>query len=251
MKKIFLILLLSTTSISSSAGWFDFWKNSEPSNTQIKEKVIEPHEDKIKEKVIEPNKGKQFKLLDYYNGIKASELPCRLTLIENWLGDEYMCAFRNSDTDVFQFHSNPLSKEVSKIFRYMLLNTSDAPQVIQQLKKNYGEPKASFLDKDFKTPLPYMVWGDSVLDITPWSWKDSRSNVITEYNVFITNSKKGGVGLSSRFLKCSGSGQCSQFFGVETNTPNLVVLRLMIFDVDRSNFSQTVISTGKAPVPIK
>jgi len=31
----------------------------------------------------------------------------------------------------------------------------------------------------------------------------------------------------------------------------LVVLSLKIFDVDRSNFSDTVISTGEAPAPIK
>lgn len=189
--------------------------------------------------ITSPSFGKEFSILKYFNGINTNKLPCQMKLIDNWLSDEYMCTFKNSETDIFEFQSDPISKEVFRFHRYILLNKSDVSMAIEQLIKKYGEPRSTFLDKDFNPPLPTMVWGDSRLDI------------ISAYDVFITNSKKGGVGLSSSFLKCEGSfGQCNELFNV-TGSPSTVVLSLMVYDVDRARYSNIVIKTGKPPQPKK
>ena len=178
--------------------------------------------------------GEDFKVLDYYNGINISELPCKMALTDK---GEYMCSFGNSETDVFEFQSDPIGKEVFRLHRYILLKKSDAQKVAKQLVQKFGKPNSVFYDKDFNPPVPVMAWGDSQLDI------------ITKYDVFIINQKKGGVGLSSKFLSCKYSfGQCNKLFGV-SGSSNEIVLSLMIFDVDRRDYSETVLRTGKHPQP--
>ena len=180
----------------------------------------------------------EFKILDYHNGIKTDKLPCKMKVVKNWLAnDQYMCVFNNSKTDVMEFQSDPISQEVYQIDRYVLLNNVDALAISKKLFIKYGKPSNGFQNKSFRHPLPMMTWGDS---------KIIKTSI---YSAKIMHPERNGAGLSLQFLQCSGSslGKCRNLFDITSNSPNLTVLNLTIFDADRYNYSAIVIETGKAP----
>ena len=180
----------------------------------------------------------EFKILDYHNGIKTDKLPCKMEAIDNWFtDDQYMCRFNNSATDVVEFQSDFISREVYQIDRYILLDISDAKTLTKKILKKYGNPDSGTLDNSFVIPLPVMAWGDTKIKRT------------SAQSSSIAHPKKQGVGFSLQFLKCSGSslGRCRSIFDVTTNSPNKTVLNLTVFDAARHAYSQKVITTGKAP----
>jgi len=175
----------------------------------------------------------EFKILDYHNGIKTDKLPCKMEVIDNWFtDDQYMCRFNNSATDVVEFQSDFISREVYQIDRYILLDISDAKTLTKKILNKYGNPDSGALNNSFIVPLPVMVWGDTKIERT-----------------YAIHPEKQGVGLSLQFRKCGGSslGMCRLIFDVTTDSPNKVVLHLTVFDAARHTYSQKVITTGKAP----
>ena len=81
----------------------------------------------------------EFKILDYHNGIKTDKLPCKMEAIDNWFtGDQYMCRFDNSATDVVEFQSDFISREVYQIDRYILIDISDARTLAKKIIKKNG-----------------------------------------------------------------------------------------------------------------
>ncbi len=180
----------------------------------------------------------EFTILDYHNGIKTDKLPCKMGMVNNWIqNDQYMCVFNNSKTDVMEFQSDPISQEVYRIDRYVLLKTVDALAISKKLFIKYGKPNDGFQNKSFLIPLPMMTWGESKIEKT------------SIYSANIKHPEKNGTGLSLQFLQCSGIslGKCRNLFDITSNSPNLTVLNLTIFDADRYNYSTIVIKTGKAP----
>ncbi len=180
----------------------------------------------------------EFKILGYHNGIKTDRLPCKMEAIDNWFtGDQYMCRFDNSATDVVEFQSDFISREVYQIDRYILIDILDARTLAKKIIKKYGDPDSGALDNSFIMPLPIMAWGDAKIERT------------SENSTSVVHPKKQGVGLSLQFLKCGGSslGRCRSIFDVATNSPNKTVLHLTVFDAARHAYSQKVITTGKAP----
>jgi hypothetical protein len=180
----------------------------------------------------------EFKILDYHNGIKTDRLPCKMEAIDNWFtGDQYMCRFDNSATDVVEFQSDFISQEIYQIDRYILLDISDAKTVTKKIIEKYGKPNSTVLDNSFSTPLPMSVWGGSKIES------------LYEFSHSITHPQKESVGLSMQFLKCSGIslGKCRSIFNIAINAPNKTVLNLSIFDAARYAYSKTVMETGKAP----
>ena len=184
----------------------------------------------------------EFKILDYHNGIKTDKLPCKMEVVDNWFSaDQYMCRFNNSDSDVIEFQSDFISREVYQIDRYILLDISDARTLAKKIIKKYGDPASGALDNSFITPLPIMTWGETRLDRT------------SEHSVHIAHPKTQGIGLSLQYLKCNGNslGKCRSIFDLTTNSPDKTVLHLTVFDAERHDYSQKVITTGKAPVTNK
>jgi len=182
--------------------------------------------------------AKDFKILNYHNGVKTDKLPCKMGAVDNWFtDDQYMCRFNNSAADVVEFQSDPIGREVYQIDRYILLDISDAKILTKKILKKYGNPDSGILDGNFVTPLPIMVWGDTKIRRT------------SEYSHSVVRPEKQGVGFSLKFLKCSGSslGICRSIFDVTIDSPNKTVLHLTVFDAARYDYSQKVISTGKAP----
>ncbi len=186
--------------------------------------------------------AKNFQILNYYNGMKANKLPCKMGVVNNWLtANQYMCEFKKSKTDILEFQSDPVSQEIFQVDRYILLKAIDALPISKKLFTKYGKPNSGFKNKSFRDPLPMMTWGDSKIEKT------------SIYSANVKHPKDNGLGLSLQFLQCKGTslGKCRNLFNITNNSPNLVVLNLTIFDAARYNYSKTVIETGEPPKIIK
>lgn len=181
--------------------------------------------------------AKDFKILNYHNGMKTDKLPCKMEVVDNWFkDDQYMCRFNNSATDVVEFQSDLVSQEVYQIDRYILLNISDAKTLAKKIVKKYGRPDSATINDSFNVPLPVIAWGGAKIKTFAHSYS-------------FVYPKKQDTGLSLQFLKCGGSslGKCRSIFDVAIDSPNKAVLHLTVFDATRHAYSKTVIETGKAP----
>ena len=96
--------------------------------------------------------------------IAEKEIPCEMKSEDKfWSGGKiYWCTHNLSNKDKIVFWGNPKTKEVVKIFRYILIKTIDRRKVLENFKLEYGEPKDSVVvEKEIK-----FVWGDSYFDKT-------------------------------------------------------------------------------------
>ena len=77
--------------------------------------------------------------------IAEKEIPCEMKSEDKfWSGGKiYWCTHINSSYDKIVFWGNPRTKEVVKIFRYILIKTIDRQKVLENFKSEYGEPNDS------------------------------------------------------------------------------------------------------------
>lgn len=156
---------------------------------------------------IGPSYSSELDILGFKTLSKVESLDCKFEYVDNWLNDEYHCHIYRSKTDVLEFNSDPYTNVIGRIHRKILVDVDDLSSVYEKIIDRYGEPKD-------KTPVGnILVWGDSTI----------LENLIVE------NKKKGGIGLSIQFDKCSSRVKCGLF---ETYNEDTVIVDFMLFNSD-------------------
>ena len=171
-------------------------------------------------------------ILNYTTGMSTKDIPCKMKSEDKfWSGGKiYWCTHINSSYDKIVFWGNPKTKEVVKIFRYIVIKTIDRQKVLENFKLEYGEPKDSLtVEKEIK-----FVWGDSYFD---------KTSIPGE--VMINNDRVHGLGLSLRTDICD-----NPLFGNDCNElgvfddPSHTVILLMLWDTDRYDEAMKLYQKG-------
>ena len=177
-------------------------------------------------------------ILNYTTGMSIKDIPCKMKSEDKfWSGGKiYWCTHNLSNKDKIVFWGNPITKEVVKIFRYILIKTTDTQKVLENFKSEYGEPKDSVvLEKEIKEFK--FVWGDSY-----FSYFDKTSVPV---EVMIVNDKVHGLGLSLSTDICDNplfGNDCNEF-GIKVDQSYTVIL-LMLWDVDKYSKAMKLYSKG-------
>ena len=150
--------------------------------------------------------------------------------------DTNWCTHTISSYDKIVFWGNPKTKEVVKIFRYILIKTTDTQKVLENFKSEYGEPKDSVvLEKEIKEFK--FVWGDSYFSYF--------CKTCVPVEVMIANDKIHGLGLSLSTDICD-----NPLFGNDCNElgvfddPSHTVILLMLWDTDRYDEAMKLYQKG-------
>ena len=194
---------------------------------------IEKMEDKVL-KYFKEMKGVK-EIQDEKPVIAEKEIPCEMKSEDKfWSGGKiYWCTHTISSYDKIVFWGNPKTKEVVKIFRYILIKTIDRQKVLENFKLEYGEPKDSLtVEKEIK-----FVWGDSYFD---------KTSIPGE--VMIANGKIHGLGLSLSTDICDNPmtglfGNACNELGV-FDDPSHTVIILRLWDTDRYRKAMKLYSKG-------
>ena len=171
-------------------------------------------------------------IVNYTTGMNIKDIPCKMKLEDKfWSGGKiYWCTHNLSNKDKIVFWGNPKTKEVVKIFRYILIKTIDRRKVLENFKLEYGEPKDSVaIEKEIK-----FVWGDSYFD---------KTSIPGE--VMINNDRVHGLGLSLRTDICDNplfGNDCDEF-GIKVDRSDTVIL-LMLWDTDRYSKAMKLYQKG-------
>jgi len=171
-------------------------------------------------------------ILNYTTGMNIKDIPCKMKSEDKfWSGGKiYWCTHNLSNKDKIVFWGNPKTKEVVKIFRYILIKTIDRRKVLENFKLEYGEPKDSVaVEKEIK-----FVWGDSYFD---------KTSIPGE--VMINNDRVHGLGLSLSTDICNNplfGNDCDEF-GIKVDQSYTVIL-LMLWDVDKYSKAMKLYSKG-------
>ncbi len=171
-------------------------------------------------------------ILNYTTGMSIKDIPCKMKSEDKfWSGGKiYWCTHNLSNKDKIVFWGNPKTKEVVKIFRYILIKTTDRRKVLENFKLEYGEPKDSVaVEKEIK-----FVWGDSYFD---------KTSIPGE--VMINNDRVHGLGLSLSTDICNNplfGNDCDEF-GIKVDQSYTVIL-LMLWDVDKYSKAMKLYQKG-------
>ena len=198
---------------------------------------IEKMEDKVL-KYFKEMKGVK-EIQDEKPVIAEKEIPCEMKSEDKfWSGGKiYWCTHNLSNKDKIVFWGNPKTKEVVKIFRYILIKTTDTQKVLENFKSEYGEPKDSVvIEKEIKEFR--FVWGDSYFVYF------CRECVPVE--VMVNNDKVHGLGLSLRTDVCDSilfGSDCNDEFGIKVD-PSYTIIHLMLWDTDRYDKAMKLYQKG-------
>ena len=229
---VFLVLIFCNTSLSDTRlSILNYTTGMSTVVTKVTNKTfIEKMEDKVLKYFKEMKGVKETQ--DEKPVIAEKEIPCEMKAEDKfWSGGKiYWCTHNLSNKDKIVFWGNPKTKEVVKIFRYILIKTIDRRKVLENFKLEYGEPKDSVaIEKEIK-----FVWGDSYFDKTSFPGK-----------VMIANDKVHGLGLSLSTDICDNplfGNDCNEF-GIKVDQSYTVIL-LMLWDVDKYSKAMKLYSKG-------
>ena len=229
---IFLVLIFCNTSLSDTRlSILNYTTGMSTVVTKVTNKTfIEKMEDKVLKYFKEMKGVKETQ--DEKPVIAEKEIPCEMKSEDKfWSGGKiYWCTHNLSNKDKIVFWGNPKTKEVVKIFRYVLIKTIDRRKVLENFKLEYGEPKDSVaIEKEIK-----FVWGDSYFDKTSLPGE-----------VMINNDKWNGLGLSLRTDICDNplfGNDCNEF-GIKVNQSDTVIL-LMLWDVNKYSKAMKLYQKG-------
>ena len=229
---VFLVLIFCNTSLSDTRlSILNYTTGMSTVVTKVTNKTfIEKMEDKVLKYFKEMKGVKETQ--DEKPVIAEKEIPCEMKAEDKfWSGGKiYWCTHNLSNKDKIVFWGNPKTKEVVKIFRYILIKTIDRQKVLENFILEYGEPKDSLtVEKEIK-----FVWGDSYFD---------KTSIPGE--VMINNDRVHGLGLSLRTDICDNplfGNDCDEF-GIEVDQSYTVIL-LMLWDVDRYDKAMKLYQKG-------
>ena len=168
-------------------------------------------------------KGK-LHVLGYQPDVQLDKYSCS-NYSFNQDRDEYTCILSRSKTDVLVFHSDPFTKSLGKIFRFILIDREQAPKLIDKLHGEFGSSDAMGSNADGQGNLyveTFYGWGNVKLE-----------NMGGLYAL----GPKYDLGRSLRlsFSECADmwffDSDCLKFFGIKEN-PSKVVAAVRLFGND-------------------
>ena len=151
-------------------------------------------------------------VLGYVADQPTTAINCKnYTLDESFFGDSYYCEYRRSPTDIIRFHSDPYTKVIGKIFRFTLIERSQAQLVKDKVLERYGKPKV----ENFKEG----EWVDE------WqaAWGEVKMNYESMVQDIVFESRPDTRSVRFYFDDCESSvGYCSDVFGVKKDASKLL-----------------------------
>ena len=171
-------------------------------------------------------------ILGYVTGLKQSKYDCNSFYQHEDFG--YICILDRSNSDRILFYSDPYTKLVGKIFRFILLDKEQVPAFKTKMKERYGEPDAMAMGsilRDLDKPVDEILLNDS------WGWGDVKSEYISGIGNTLEETKKNGISVRLHFSECRDTWfyklDCPGLFNLEEN-PNKVIAKIYMFGVDNS-----------------
>ena len=169
-------------------------------------------------------------ILGYVTGLKQSEYDCN-----NFYEDEdfgYVCILDRSNSDRILFYSDPYTKLVGKIFRFVLMDKEQVPTFKNKMIERYGEPDAMAMPSvlmDFDKPVDEILLNDS------WGWGDVKTEYVSGFGNSLTSSKKNGISVRLHFDECGNTWfselDCPGLFNLKEN-PNKVIVKTYMFGAE-------------------
>lgn len=180
------------------------------------------------------NRLKQLKnnmhVLGYVTGLKQQNYDC-----SNFDENEdfgYVCILNRSISDKVLFYSDPYTKLVGKIFRFVLIDKEQVPVFRTKMIERYGEPDAMAMGsilRDLNKPV------DEILLKDDWGWGDVKTEYVSGFGNSLTSSKKNGISVRLHFSECDNTWfselDCPGLFDIEEN-PNKVIAKIYMFGAE-------------------
>jgi len=169
-------------------------------------------------------------ILGYVTGLEHQDYDCN-----NFNEDEdfgYVCMLYRSNSDRVFFYSDPYTKLVGKIFRFILIDKEQVPMFKNKMLERYGEPNAKAMSNilgDLDKPVDEILLKDS------WGWGDVKSEYISGFGNSLEPTKKNGISVRLHFEECDDTWfyelDCPGLFSIEEN-PNKVIAKIYMFGLE-------------------
>ena len=166
-------------------------------------------------------------VLGYVADQPTDAINCKnYTLDESFFGDSYYCEYRRSSTDIIRFHSDPYTKVIGKIFRFTLIERSQAQLVKDKVLERYGKPKV----ENFKE--------DEWVDEWQAAWGQVKMNYESTVQDIVFESPANTRSVRFYFDDCESSfSTCSDVFGVKNDASKLLARTYLFGKQSRLNSS--------------
>jgi len=171
-------------------------------------------------------------ILGYVTGLEQSEYDCNKFYEDKDFG--YVCILDRSNSDRILFYSDPYTKLVGKIFRFILLDKEQVPSFKTKMIERYGEPDAMAMGsilRDLDKPVDEILLKDS------WGWGDVKSEYVSGFGNSLEPTKKNGISVRLHFDECDDTWfyelDCPGLFSLEEN-PNKVIAKIYMFGAEDS-----------------
>ena len=161
-------------------------------------------------------------ILGYVTGALQEEYECK-NFFESEQ-DGFYCPINKKPSDRIFLSSDPYTKMVGTITRYILIDKEQVPYFKDKMKDNYGEPELMVLSGRLdltKTALEILL--DDV-----WGWgnvKEKRD--LAGYN-WIVKDREFGKWLTLRFQKCTNiwftDNDCPGLFDIDENPSKYIAI---------------------------
>ena len=171
-------------------------------------------------------------ILGYVTGLEQSEYDCNKFYEDKDFG--YVCILDRSNSDRILFYSDPYTKLVGKIFRFILLDKEQVPSFKTKMIERYGEPDAMAMGsilRDLDKPVDEILLKDS------WGWGDVKSEYVSGFGNSLGPTKKNSISVRLHFDECDDTWfyelDCPGLFSLEEN-PNKVIAKIYMFGAEDS-----------------
>ena len=181
--------------------------------------------DALKERMLKVTDN--MHIMGYVTGLSQRDYGCN-DFFESEQ-DGFYCPLNKKPSDRIYLVSDPFTKIVGSINRYILIDKNQAWDFKQKLKENYGEPNIMVLTSryiDLKKTAEELLLDDM------WGW----GNVVQKENAdgikYVGKDKESGKWLTFQIRECTNIWftdlDCDGLFGIERN-PNKVIAIISLY----------------------
>ena len=177
----------------------------------------------VDDKRIKAAKG-SLNILGYKPDVQIEKYDCTNFYFKKD-SDDYTCTIRRSATDKIVFFSDPYTKSIGKIFRFVLIDKDQIPDLINKMQSQFGNSSAMGSNASSEDDLylkTFYGWGNVKLE---------------GFGGLYTLGPKYRTGISLRlsFSACEDElffdSNCLEYFGIKEN-PSKAVVAFRLFGDD-------------------
>jgi hypothetical protein len=177
----------------------------------------------VDDKRIKEAKG-SLNILGYRPDVQITKYDCTNFYFKKD-SDDYTCTIRRSATDKIVFFSDPYTKSIGKIFRFVLIDKDQIPDLINKVQSQFGNSSAMGSNASSEDDLylkSFYGWGNVKLE--------SLGGLYTLGPKYRT-----GISLRLSFSACEDQlffdSNCLEYFGIKEN-PSKAVVAFRLFGDD-------------------